>query len=131
MLDTNTCIYIIKQKPPEVLQRFTAFAVGDVTVASVTAAELTYGAHKSQQVARNLQAVEQFLLPLMVAEFDHPAARTYGRIRAHLEQRGTPIGSLDLLIAAHALALGVPLVTNNTREFARVPGLQTDNWATS
>jgi len=128
LLDTNICIYIIKQKPPEVLQRFTTFAVGEVMVSSVTAAELMYGAQKSQRAAQNQQAVEQFLLPLVVAEFDYAAALVYGRIRAHLERQGTPIGALDIFIAAHALQLGVPLVTNNTRAFSRVPGLPVENW---
>ncbi len=131
LLDTNICIYVIKQKPPEVLRTFTTFAVGDVAVSSVTAAELAYGAQKSQWPARNQQAIEQFLLPLVVVEFDYEAALVYGKLRAELERQGTPIGPLDMLIAAHALHLGLPLVTNNTKEFARVADLQIENWAIS
>lgn len=92
LLDTNTCIYLIKHHPPEVPQRFEEYAVGDIGVSSVTVAELHFGARKSQRPAQNEQALEQFLLPLAVAGFDHAAAITYGRIRAALERQGTPIG---------------------------------------
>ncbi len=128
LLDTNICIYIIKRKPVEVLQRFNAYRVGDVGVSSITVAELYFGAQKSQRPDQNQQAVEQFLLPLTVAQFDYDAAVIYGRIRAGLEQQGTPIGALDTLIAAHALSLGVTLVTNNVQEFSRVQGLAVENW---
>ncbi len=128
LLDTNICIYLIKRKPPEVLQRFISYAVGDIGVSSITVAELCYGVEKSGRPAQNRQALEQFLLPLVVMPFDDEAAQVYGSIRAELERRGTPIGALDLLIAAHALALDVPLVTNNTAEFRRVPGLRVENW---
>ena len=128
LLDTNICIYVIKQKPPEVLQRFTRFAVGELAVSSITAAELVYGVQKSRRPAQNLQAIEQFLLPLVVAEFDYAAAVVYGEVRAELERQGRPIGALDTLIAAHALRLGVPLVSNNTKEFARIARLQLQDW---
>ncbi len=128
LLDTNICIYLIKQKPAEVLQKFVTYNVGDVGVSSITVAELQYGAQKSQRPADNEHALEQFVAPLMVLDFDYEAAKTYGRIRAVLERQGTPIGALDMLIAAHALSLDVTLVTNNEREFARVPGLTIDNW---
>lgn len=130
LLDTNTCIYLIRERPLEVLRRFEEHAVGDIGVSSVTAAELHFGAQKSQRPAQNLRALEQFLLPLAVVEFDHSAAAAYGRIQASLEGRGTPIGPLDTLIAAHALSLGLTLVTNNEREFTRVPDLEVENWAT-
>ncbi|HZG68069.1 MAG TPA: type II toxin-antitoxin system VapC family toxin [Herpetosiphonaceae bacterium] len=129
LLDTNICIYLIKRQPPEVLQRFTAYTPGDLGVSTVTAAELWYGAAKSGRPAQNRQALDQFLLPLVIAPFDDSAARAYGRLRADLERQGTPIGALDTLIAAHALSLGVPLVTNNVKEFARVAGLPVENWA--
>ncbi len=129
LLDTNICIYIIKQKPPQALQKFLTFAVGDVGVSAVTTSELMYGAQKSQRPHQNQQAIEQFLLPLVVVAFDFEASTVYGGIRAELERQGTPIGAMDLLIAAHALHLGIPLVTNNTKEFSRVPGLSMENWA--
>jgi len=131
LLDTNICIYVIKRKPAEVLQRFLAYAVGDIGVSSITVAELWYGVQKSGRPAQNREALEQFLLPLMVASFDDEAAAVYGSIRAGLERLGTPIGALDMLIAAHALALDVSLVTNNTTEFARIPGLRVENWVAS
>ena len=128
LLDTNICIYIIKQKPLEVLQRFNNYQVGDIGISSITVAELEFGVQKSQFPARNQQALTQFLLPLKILDFDHAAAIIYGDIRAMLEQQGTPIGSLDTLIAAHALSLEATLITNNVNEFSRVPNLQLDNW---
>lgn len=128
LLDTNTCIYLIKKRPPEVLRRFDEYAVGDIAVSSVTVAELHFGARKSRRPAQNERALQQFLLPLIVAGFDHDAAIAYARIRASLKKRGTPIGPLDTLIAAHAASLNLTLVTNNVREFERVPDLKLDNW---
>lgn len=128
LLDTNTCIYLIKEHPPEVLRRFNEYTVGDIGVSSITAAELRFGVQKSQRPEQNRLALEQFLLPLTVAHFDEDAAVAYGHVRAQLEKRGTPIGSLDTLIAAHALSLGLTLVTNNVREFGRVQGLEVENW---
>jgi tRNA(fMet)-specific endonuclease VapC len=128
LLDTNTCIYLIKKKPPEVLRRFEEHAVGDIAVSSVTAAELHFGAQKSRRPAQNEAALEQFLLPLVVVGFDHNAAAAYGRVRAALEKRGTPIGPLDTLIAAHAVSLDLTLVTKNVREFSRVRYLRLENW---
>ena len=129
MLDTNICIYIIKQKPRSVLERFAAFPVGDLGISVITLAELEYGASKSSEPDRNREALEQFVSPLEIAVFDRLATSVYGKIRALLEKRGRPIGSMDLLIAAHALRLNVRLVTNNMREFKRVPGLRVENWA--
>lgn len=128
LLDTNICIYIIRRKPPHVLQKFNTYAVGDIGVSSITVAELFVGAQKSQHPAQNQQAVEQFLLPLLVTPFDYDAAMAYGQVRAALEQQGLGIGALDTLIAAHALSLGVTLVTNNVREFTRVSGLSVEDW---
>ena len=127
LLDTNICIYIINAKPPAVLARFQQFRLGDIGLSSVVAAELAFGVAKSGST-RNCQALEMFLAPLTILPFDAAAVWTYGDLRADLERRGTPIGSLDTLIAAHALSQHALLVTNNTREFAKVPGLQTDNW---
>ena len=128
LLDTNICIYIIKRKPLEVLQKFEAYEVGDIGISSITVAELKFGVQKSQSVEKNQQALMQFLLPLTIAKFDTAAANVYGEIRAILEKQGTPIGSLDTLIAAHALSLDLTLITNNVREFDRVPNLKLKNW---
>lgn len=131
MLDTNMCIYLIRRRSPEALRRFEGFEVGEVGVSVITVSELRYGVEKSGRPEQNRGALEQFLLSLEVMSFDLDATASYGRIRATLEWRGTPIGPLDTLIAAHALSLGVTLVTNNTREFERVPGLQTEDWTAS
>ena len=128
LLDTNICIYIIKRKPQAVLQRFYTYQIGDVSVSSITVAELEFGVRKSQFPEQNQQALTQFLLTLAIVDFDSTAANAYGVIRAELEKRGTPIGSLDTLIAAHALSLGTTLITNNVKEFGRVPGLKLENW---
>ena len=128
MLDTNICIYIIKQRPQSVLQRFNSFQVGDVGISIITLAELEYGVARSGQPKKNRDALEQFISALDVAVFDRPASEAYGRIRATREKKGRPIGAMDLLIAAHALGLGVRLVTNNEREFKQVPGLKVENW---
>ena len=128
LLDTNICIYLIKQKPPEVLQKFNSYQIGDIGISSITVAELKFGVQKSQFPNKNNQALEKFLLPLQIVDFDRAAADTYGVIRAMLEKQGIPIGSLDTLIAAHALSLEVILITNNEKEFSRVPNLKLDNW---
>jgi tRNA(fMet)-specific endonuclease VapC len=131
LLDTNTCIYLIRRRPKEALQRFERFEVGEVGVSVITISELRYGVEKSTRPEQNLRALEQFLLPLEVQDFGPEATVSYGRIRASLEERGMPIGPLDTLIAAHALSLGATLVTNNTREFKRVSGLQIEDWTAS
>lgn len=128
LLDTNTCIYLIRQRPPEVLRRFEDYEVGEIGVSPITAAELYFGVSKSRRPDQNQRALEQFLLPLEIAAFDLESAVAYGNIRATLEKEGTPIGPLDTLIAVNAVSLGARLVTNNVREFARVPGLELDNW---
>ncbi|MEK6803081.1 MAG: type II toxin-antitoxin system VapC family toxin [Nitrospirota bacterium] len=128
MLDTNICIYLIKKQPSSVLERFHTFPVGDIGISIITLAELDYGVAKSRSHVRNRAALEQFVAPLEVADFDREAARIYGRIRASLEVKGTLVGGMDLLIAAHAISLGARLVTNNLREFRRIPGLRVENW---
>lgn len=127
LLDTNICIYIINAKPAGVLAQFQQYRLGDIGLCSVVAAELAFGVAKSGS-ARNRQALEMFLAPLTVLPFDAPAVWAYGDLRAELERRGTPIGALDNMIAAHALSQRATLVTNNTREFAKVPGLHLANW---
>lgn len=127
LLDTNICIYIINARPVQVLARFRGEVTGDIGISAITAAELAYGVAKSGS-ARNRAALEKFFVPLEIAAFDADAWWRYGDIRADLERRGQPIGSLDTLIAAHALALDTTLVTNNMTEFSRVPGLRLENW---
>lgn len=128
MLDTNICIYAIKQRPSGVIEALRAKAARGIGISSISAAELYFGAEKSGS-ARNLDALRHFLEPLEIADFNLPAAEAYGRLRRQLEQAGTPIGPLDTQIAAHALALDVTLVTNNLREFSRVSRLRLENWA--
>ena len=131
MLDTNTCIAIIKRKPPQVLKRFNAYKVGEIGISWVTLAELEFGVAKSQHLEKNQAALDEFVLPLEIANFDREVARVYGRVRATLEKKGTLIGSLDMMIGAHALTLGVKLATNNGREFSRIKGLTVVDWLDS
>jgi tRNA(fMet)-specific endonuclease VapC len=128
LLDTNICVYIAKRRPAKTMARFEQLQPGDVGMSVVTLLELTYGALKSQQVAENLARLEQLERVIPAQPLDAKVARDYGRIRADLERKGAPIGAYDLLIAAHAMSLGVTLVTNNLREFKRVPGLKVENW---
>jgi tRNA(fMet)-specific endonuclease VapC len=127
LLDTNICIDVINAKPAAVLQRFRDYRMGEIGICSVVAAELAYGVAKSGS-ARNRQALEMFLAPLMILPFDEAAVWAYGDLRSELERRGQPIGALDTMIAAHALSQNATLVTNNLSEFERVPGLQLENW---
>jgi len=129
MLDTNMCIYIIKQKPEKVIGRLRKTRVPDIGVSSITLSELAYGAEKSSRPDRNKIGLAEFLAPLEILPYDDMAALEYGKIRANLERSGNPIGPMDMLIAAHALSIGCTLVTNNEREFSRVLSLKTENWA--
>jgi len=128
LLDTNICIYIIKQKPANVLKRFLEYQIGDIGISTITLSELRYGVAKSSHRDKNAKALDEFTIPLEVVPYDEAAAHVYGDIRASLEKDGTPIGSMDMLIAAHAVSLGIPLVTNNTREFIRIPSLNLIDW---
>ena len=128
MLDTNICIYTIKHKPPEVIQRFLSHDTSELCISSITYAELMHGVEKSMAAERNRIAITMFLSPISVLNFDTYAAEEYGKIRADLERRGTPIGPMDILIAAHAKAEDLILVTNNTREFERVEDLEVEDW---
>ena len=128
MLDTNICIYIIKKQPQNVLRKFESHSIGELCISSVTLSELVYGVEKSQHKQQNKQALQAFILPLEIMPYDEEAAYHYGHLRALLETKGTPIGSLDLLIAAHALSLKSTLVTNNKKEFTRVPHLKIEDW---
>lgn len=127
LLDTNICIYVINVRPPAVLARFMAHEIDGLGVSAITASELYWGVCKSGSV-RNRTTLDKFLSPLTILDYDLSAAQHYGELRGHLEKQGTPIGPLDQQIAAHALALGITLVTNNVREFERVPGLRVENW---
>ena len=130
LLDTNICIYIINRRPPRVFEHFAGLQIGQVAISSITGAELDYGVAKSGS-QRNRQALDKFLAPLDVLSFDEAAMRRYGALRSGLERQGTPIGAMDQLIAAHALALDAVLVSNNRREFERVPGLRLENWVSA
>jgi tRNA(fMet)-specific endonuclease VapC len=129
MLDTNICIYLIKRKLPKILKHFQSHVPGDIGVSSITLAELRYGVAKSRHSERNQQALDEFILPLEIADFDERAAESYGMVRASLEKEGKPIGPMDTLIGAHALSLGVTLITNNTREFKQIRRLNIADWS--
>ena len=129
MLDTNICIYAMKNKPEHVLQRLKKEINSGVCISAITLAELEHGMQHSSNPAKNEQALLRFLTPLTVLPFGAAAASEYGAIRTHLQSKGTPIGPLDMLIAAHARAEDMVLVTNNVREFERVPKLEVENWA--
>lgn len=129
MLDTNICIYAMKKKPEKVLKRLKEELNSGVCISSITLAELEYGIKHSSDPMKNEQALLRFLVPLSILPFGSAAASEYGEIRAYLQSIGTPIGLLDMLIAGHARAENMVLVTNNVREFERVPDLEIENWA--
>jgi tRNA(fMet)-specific endonuclease VapC len=128
VLDTDICIYAINRKRPEILSRVRDYDIGQVGISSITYAELRFGVENSAKPEENLDRLERFLLPLEIVPFDAEAGRHYGRIRSELKRLGCPIGSNDLLIASHALALDATLVTNNVREFSRISGLRVAQW---
>ena len=128
MLDTNICIFIINEKPPMVLERFKQYKFDEIAISSIVYSELVYGAYKSKRVNQNISALAGFVAPLSIVEFDQDAANEYGLIRASLEATGNLIGANDLLIAAHAKSLNIPLITNNTKEFKKVDGLTVIDW---
>ena len=129
MLDTNICIYAIKNKPEQVLERLEANLSKGLCISAITLAELEHGVEKSSRQDRNAAALLQFLSILDVLPFDDLAAVEYGKICAYLQRLGKPIGTMDMLITGHARAEGLTLVTNNVREFERVPELRIENWA--
>ena len=124
MLDTNICIYLIKHKPPQVFEKLQEHNPDEICISAVTYAELVHGVEKSKAVERNRLALTILLSNIEILDFDMKAAEEYGRIRADLEKKGTPIGPLDMMIAGHAKSLGYTVVTNNLGEFKRVEGLQ-------
>jgi tRNA(fMet)-specific endonuclease VapC len=128
ILDTNICIYIIKKKPEQVLKRLSKIDPSTIAISSITWAELMYGAAKSKNRERNLDALKDFIIPFEILPWTVNEASVAGEVRAALEKLGTPIGPFDTQIAAHALFLDLILVTNNEQEFNRIPGLKIDNW---
>ena len=127
LLDTNTCIYIINNRPSNVLERFRKYKAGEVGISSIAASELAYGVAKSGSL-KNRKALEMFLAPMQILPFDSQCLWFYADLRASLEKQGLSIGPMDSLIAAHALSIDGTLVTNNIKEFVRVPKLKLENW---
>lgn len=128
LLDTNICIYVLRDRPASVREVFNRHSA-HLCTSSVVLGELLYGAEKSAFPERNLEQIERFMARIEVLSFDEAAAAHFGSIRAELERSGEPIGAYDLMIAGHARSAGLRLVTNNEREFSRVPGLLVENWA--
>jgi tRNA(fMet)-specific endonuclease VapC len=128
MIDTDICIYAMKNRPPTLRGRLNRLAE-QICVSAITLGEIHYGAELSARRAENLQGIRRFFERLPVLPFTAEAARHFGDLRAELERRGNPVGAYDLLIGAHARAEGLTVVTNNTREFERMPGVRVENWA--
>lgn len=128
LLDTNVCVELIRGRADQVFRRLQQHTVDEIGISSITLAELQYGVAKSARPGRNAMLLAKFCAPLAILPLDNAAAEAYGAVRAELERHGKPIGPLDTLIAAHALSLGVTLITNNEREFRRVAGLRVANW---
>lgn len=128
LLDTNTCIYLIKRKPIQVIRKMMKMKIEDIGISTITLSELQYGIEKSRFPEQNQIALLEFLIPFGILDFDQKASSEYGRIRAVLEKKGKPIGPLDMLIAAAAISQKLVLVTNNVKEFKRIEGLMVENW---
>ncbi len=128
LLDTNICIYILKNKPVEVLEKFKKFDIGELKLTSITVAELYFGAYNSSYLERNISVIERFLIPFEIVNFDEKAAMEYGKIKAKLRKEGNIIGELDMQIASIAISNNLILVTNNIKEFARIENLDFENW---
>lgn len=127
-LDTNTCIYLINGRSPSIFQRLSQQEPEDVVLSSIVVSELMFGAANSQFVERNYATIEAFIAGYYVVPFDLPSSRAYGELRAYLRKSGKPIGNVDTLIAAHALTHELTLITNNTKQFSRVPRLRIEDW---
>lgn len=129
LLDTNICIYVINEKPKKVLKKFEQYPVHEFGISSITHAELQHGVEKSKNKDINQNALDEFLLPLTILPFHgKKLVAYYGEIRALLESKGKTIGPLDTLIAAHALSLDLTIISNNIKEFSRIPNLKCENW---
>ncbi len=129
LLDTNLCIFVIRQQKAEVIKQITMHRPEDLLISSITVSELEYGCEKSADPDKNRLALMEFLSPFTLLPFDTSAAQHYGQIRAQLERDGTPVGAMDMLIAAHARSVEATLVTNNTRDFKRIKRLKIADWA--
>jgi tRNA(fMet)-specific endonuclease VapC len=128
LLDTNICIYIINKRPASVLDTIRSKHPDEISISSITIAELHYGAERSQKPHQNRIAILEFLIPFNLLDFDQRAASCYGKIRKKLESKGTPIGPMDLLLASQATAYSLIFVTHNTKEFKRIDNLRLENW---
>ncbi len=128
LIDTNICIYIMNERPIEVIRKFKKYPIGEIGVSAITVSELQYGVTKSIHKGKNRRRLEEFLFPFDILSYDELAAGVYGIIRAQLEESGKLIGPLDLLIAAQALSRDLTLVTNNEKEFKRIKKLKVENW---
>ena len=128
LLDTNICIYTIKNKPPQVKERLIEHHIGDLSLSIITVSELFYGAFKSQRVEKNIKIIEEFIMPFDIIDFDYASTIEYGKIRATLEKQGQVIGNMDMQIAAIAKTNKMILVTNNLKEFNRIENLKLENW---
>lgn len=129
LIDTNICIYIMNERPPEVIAEFKKHALGDIGISSVTVSELYYGVSKSRHKQKNAKRLQAFLMPFEILNYDENASIHYGDIRADLEAKGKVIGAMDMMISAHARSQNLILVTNNESEFKRVDSLKVENWA--
>ncbi len=130
LIDTNICIYIMNDHPPQVIQKFREIGVGNICISSITVSELQYGVCKSKQIKKNMKRLDEFLSPFEIIPYDESASIYYGKIRSYLEKQGNVIGPLDMLIAAHALSENLTVITNNEKEFKRVKALKVENWVT-
>lgn len=128
LLDTNICIYIIKNKPSQVIEKFKAINADQVFISSITISELRYGCEKSSFPKKNHLALDDFLTPLNILGYTEDDGNVYGVIRAYTEKKGIVVGGMDLMIAAQSINQRCILITNNTREFERIPGIQLENW---
>lgn len=128
LIDTNICIYIMNERPPEVIKKFKQFDPGEIGISAVTVSELRYGVAKSKHREKNQLRLEEFIAPFEILAYDEGAATAYGDIRSQLEKCGQPVGPPDFLIAAHALGQNLILVTNNEKEFKRIKNLKVENW---
>jgi len=128
MLDTNICIYILKNNNEKLISKFSKYKFGDIGISSIVYSELIYGAEKSLRRDENLKNLLRFLSSIIICDYDVEAANEYGKIRSDLEKAGNIIGSLDMLIAAHASSKKVILITNNVKEFKRIKHLKVENW---
>ncbi len=128
LIDTNICIYIMNCRPFAVIQKFKQIEIGRIGISSISVSELYYGVSKSGREKQNLKRLEEFLMPFEILPYDETASKYYGDIRFQLEKQGKIIGPLDMLIAAHALSQNLVLITNNEKEFKRIPSLKVENW---